>query len=135
MEYEAFEKIVAEEFQKAIPERFMSRIHNVEFLIEDEPSEEVRRLEKLEGDETLLGLYRGISLNQRGSDYGIGMVMPDTITLYRVPILQEAEVLGGGETWIRTIVRETIWHEVAHYFGFDEHAVNVREEEGTNRSH
>lgn len=134
MDQEAFEKLVAEEFPKAIPERFAARIHNVEFLVEDEPSEEIRRLEGLAEGETLLGLYRGISFDQRGSEYGIGMVLPDTITLYRLPLLEEADALGGGEENVRRAVRETIWHEVAHYFGFDERSVNAREDGGTNRS-
>lgn len=134
MSQEEFERIVAEEFPNAIPERFAKRIHNVEFLVEDEPSEEVRHLEGLEDGETLLGLYRGISLDQRGGQYGIGMHMPDTITLYRLPLLEEAQALGGGEEGLRRAVRETIWHEVAHYFGFDEYSVKAREEDGSNHS-
>jgi len=30
-------------------------------------------------------------------------------------------------------VRETIWHEVGHYFGLEEEPINEREGEGTNR--
>lgn len=135
MNEEAFERIVAEEFTRAIPERFAKHIRNVEFIIEDEPSDDVRAAEHLSEGETLLGLYRGISLDMRGGEYGVGMTMPDTITLYRLPLLEEAEALGGTEEALRRAVRETIWHEVAHYFGFDEHAVNTREEGGTNRSH
>lgn len=134
MEQEAFEKLVAEEFEKAIPDRFSARIHNVAFLIEDEPSEEVRQEERLSDGDTLLGLYRGVSLDRRGSDYGLGATMPDTITLFRLPILAEATEQGGGEQAIRRVLRETIWHEVAHYFGFDEEAVGRREDEGQNFS-
>lgn len=134
MEQELFEKLVAEEFEQAIPERFVAHIHNVAFLVEDEPSEDVRRAEALGPGDSLLGLYRGVSLDRRGSDYGLGATMPDTITLYRLPILAEAAEQGGGEEAVRRVLRETIWHEVAHYFGFDEHAVEQREDEGRNFS-
>lgn len=108
-----------------IPEKFRKRIRNVAILIEDEPSEEVRKQEGLSEDETLLGLYQGIPNTARGDSYGIGPTMPDTITLFRVPIEEEA---GGIPEEIRRVVAETIWHELAHYFGMDEDEVRLREE-------
>lgn len=108
-----------------IPEKFRKRIRNVAILIEDEPSEEVRKQEGLSDDETLLGLYQGIPNIARGDSYGIGPTMPDTITLFRVPIEEEA---GGIPEEIRRVVAETIWHELAHYFGMDEDEVRLREE-------
>lgn len=108
-----------------IPEKFRERIRNVAILIEDEPSEEVRKQEGLSEDETLLGLYQGIPNTARGDSYGIGPTMPDTITLFRVPIEEEA---GGISEEIRRVVAETIWHELAHYFGMDEDEVRLREE-------
>ncbi len=122
----------------AMPEKFSSKIENLALLIEDEPDEETRRLEGLEGEETLLGLYRGIPLTERGSEYGVGGVLPDTITLYRLPILDEALQLTDDHTNdfrknVAKVVRETIWHEVGHYMGLDEHPINEREAEGTNR--
>lgn len=108
-----------------IPEKFRERIRNVAILIEDEPSEEVRKQEGLSEDETLLGLYQGIPNTARGDSYGIGPTMPDTITLFRVPIEEEA---GGIQEEIRRVVAETIWHELAHYFGMDEDEVRLREE-------
>lgn len=119
--------MVAEELPHAIPEGFQSRIKNIAFIIEGEPSGEVRRLENLAPDETLLGYYRGISLALRGENYGIGATLPDTITLYRIPIMKAAEEEGGEEETIRRVIRDTIWHEVAHHFGFDEYEVSRRE--------
>lgn len=115
-----------EEGVRAIPERFRDKIRNVAILLEDEPSREVRTREGLEHDETLLGLYQGIPLSLRGDGYGIGPTMPDTITLYRIPILEEAQ---GNLTAVARVVRETIWHEFGHYFGLDEGAVREREHE------
>ncbi|HEY4507838.1 MAG TPA: metallopeptidase family protein [Candidatus Paceibacterota bacterium] len=125
-----FEAVVRDEFPRAVPEKFRSLVKNVAFLVEEEPDEETRKLEGLEGEDTLLGLYRGVPLAERGSDYGIGeLALPDTVTLYRLPILDEAEDLGGGEDAVRRVVRETIWHEVAHHFGLDEREVEAREDE------
>ncbi len=126
-----FERVVAEEWPKAVPEKFRARVRNVEVLVEDEPSDEVRRAEGLEEGETLLGLYTGIPLTERGSEYGVGATMPDTITLYRLPILDEAAETGGD---VRAVVRDTLWHECAHYFGMEEHDVRHREDSGTNTS-
>ena len=127
-----FEQMALEEW-KRVPERFRNRIENVALLIEDEPDAEVRKEEELRDGETLLGLYRGIPLVLRGSEYGVGMTLPDTITLYRLPILEEAEDMDRAfRDAVRIVIRETIWHEVAHYFGFDEESVEKREDEGTN---
>ncbi len=108
----------------AIPEQFRDKIHNVAILLEDEPSREVRRRERLRPHETLLGLYHGIPLPSRGEGYGVGMTLPDTITLYRFPILDEA---GGDPVRAAEVVRDTIWHEYGHYFGLDEAEVRQRE--------
>jgi len=96
-------------------------------------AERARSLLYLQRDYVRRG-FSVFAFDLRGGEYGIGMTMPDTITLYRLPLLEEADALGGGEEGLRRAVRETIWHEVAHYFGFDERAVNAREEDGTNRS-
>ena len=131
-EYE-FEQIAEGEWAR-MPERFKREIVNVALLIEDEVSDEIRTLEGLEAGDTLLGLYQGIPLTERGSEYGVGMTMPDTITLYRLPILEEAEEMDRAfRDAVRIVVRETLWHEVGHYFGLPEHEVNEREDEGTNR--
>jgi len=137
MDEREFEAIAKAEWD-AMPSKFASKVHNLALLIEDEPSEEVRKLEHLEGEETLLGLYRGVPLIERGSEYGIGPTLPDTITLYRLPIIDEALELTDDHTSdfrknVVKVVRETIWHEVGHYMGLDEQPINEREAEGTNR--
>ena len=150
-----FEKMVAKEWPHAVPEKYRALIKNVVFLVEDEPSGEVRAREGLEDDETLLGYYQGIPHTARGDMYGVGATMPDTITLYQVPIEEEAREMAKTSRkrdvrpWatdkeraspthptsdafreaLRQVVRETIWHEVAHHFGFDEDAVRLKEDE------
>jgi len=116
MTREEFEKLIEAEFEKAIPEKFRPHIKNVAFLVEDEPSAQVRAQEGLHAGETLLGLYHGIPHTERGDNYGIGMTLPDTITLFQKPI----ENTGGDRKKIKHIIKETIWHEVGHHFGLSD---------------
>ena len=123
MERREFEELVSEGFA-LLPDWVRKKIKNAAILVEDEPSAEVRALEALEEDETLLGLYQGIPLSARGENYGVGMTMPDTITLFQRPI-EECAKQDGIE--IRKVIADTIWHEFAHHFGMDEKEVRDRE--------
>ena len=138
MTREEFEQLVEQEFPNAIPEKFRPHIKNVAFLVEDEPSPEVRKREGLTQEETLLGYYHGIPTPMRGDWYGMGTTMPDTITLFQKPIEEQAHELEHSNILqnvrisytdlVRKIIRETIWHEVAHHFGFDENQVQQKEQ-------
>lgn len=125
MQYEEFETLIEEGFEK-LPQWVREKIKNVAILVEDEPSPEVRERERLGDDETLLGYYQGIPLTERGEQYGVGVTMPDTITLYRLPIIQAAE---EDNLPVAQVITETIWHEFFHYFGADEAEVQRRERE------
>lgn len=122
---EEFERLVEEGFEQ-LPEWVRENIKNVALLVEDEPSAEDREMQGLSDDETLLGLYKGIPLSERGEHYGVGMTMPDTITLYQIPIEQAAE---EDRLPVAQVIAETIWHEFAHHFGMDEHEVRAREQQ------
>lgn len=117
-----FERLVREGFDR-LPERVRSKIKNVALLVEDEPSLFTRKQEGLRPEETLLGLYHGIPLTERGESYG--MALPDTITLYQNPIEQAAK---EDSMDVRDVVADTIWHEYAHHFGMDEPTVRTREQ-------
>lgn len=137
MDEREFSALVESEWD-AMPDKFKQHVENVALLIEDEPSQELRTLEGLSEHETLLGHYHGIPNTERGAGYGVGGTLPDTITLYRLPILEEAQELTDDHTgqfkkYVAQVVRDTLWHEVGHYMGFDEHHVREREDEGTNR--
>ncbi|MDB5194967.1 MAG: hypothetical protein JWO84_151 [Parcubacteria group bacterium] len=139
MSPEEFEALVGKTWDE-MPLHFKARVENVALLIEDEPSAQLRKEEHLGPHDTLLGLYHGISAIERGAGYGIGGTLPDTITLFRLPLLEEAhELLHERSETLRTMqealaeaVRETLWHEVGHYFGLSEHEIDEREGEGTN---
>lgn len=133
MESEEFETLVLEAYEK-LPEWARKKVDNVALIIEDEPSEEVRAEHNLAHDETLLGHYHGIPVTARGEEYG-GMVMPDTITIFREPILDAADAdcpLDATDEefveHVRKVVDETVWHEYAHYLGLDEEEVRHRED-------
>ena len=124
MPREEFEKLIEEGYEQ-LPQWVREKIKNVAVLVEDEPSDEDRETEGLGDDETLLGLYKGIPLSARGEGYGVGMTLPDTITLYQAPIEEAAEEDGMP---VAQVIAETIWHEFAHHFGMDEHEVREREQ-------
>lgn len=123
MPHEEFEALIEKGYER-LPEWVRAKISNVAILVEDEPSEEVRIREALGEDETLLGYYQGVPLTARGEGYGVGVVMPDTVTLYRWPI-EDAAAEDGLP--VEQVIAETIWHEFAHHFGMDEDAVRHRE--------
>ncbi len=124
-----FEDLVAEAFE-SLPEKFKKQVKNLALIVEDEPAPEILKERGLSGTETLLGLYTGIPLTERGDQYGIGSVLPDTIHIYKLPI---EHICGGDPEKIKKEVFDTVWHEVAHYFGFEEKDVARREAEGTNK--
>lgn len=141
MKRQQFEKLVAEGYEQ-LPQWVREKIKNVALLVEDEPSQEDRDAEGLGDDETLLGLYKGIPLSARGEEYGVGMTLPDTITLYQLPIedaareerlrlnlnLDNNDLRSRYMEIVQKVVAETIWHEFAHHFGMDEHEVRDREQ-------
>ena len=104
-----FDKLV-EKAMSVIPARFRRRLDNVAFIVEAEPPQP-----------GLLGLYQGRPLpRRRTSD---SFTLPDRITLYQGP----HERLARDRRDLVRLVRETLWHEVAHYFGMDERQVRLAE--------
>jgi predicted Zn-dependent protease with MMP-like domain len=121
---EQFEQLV-EQAVARIPERFKSHLENVAFLVADEPSrEQLAAGGLLHGHATLLGLYEGIPLPRRGNGYN--GVAPDVITVFRRP----HEWAARNEIELARMVHQTVWHEVAHYFGLGHGAIRELEERG-----
>ena len=97
-----FEELVADALD-SLPEELGRIMDNVWVTVEDDSPE---------GD--LLGLYDGVPLTERG-EYG-GLVMPDRITIFRLPICETADT----DEEVVDAVRTTVIHEVAHHFGIDD---------------
>ena len=70
------------------------------------------------GPPGLLGLYQGIPLTSRRSDYA--GVPPDRITIYR----REICAICQTEHEVADQVRRTVIHEIAHHFGIDDHRLS-----------
>jgi predicted Zn-dependent protease with MMP-like domain len=62
----------------------------------------------------LLGIYEGVALTERTSNYG--GVLPDRITIYQDAILD----ICDDEDDVVHEVAVTVVHEVAHHFGIDD---------------
>lgn len=120
---ENFERVAGEMYDK-LPEWIRSRVKNVAIIIEDTVDTETVRDMELESHMDLLGLYRGVPQTERSVT--AGFELPDTITLYRMPILEEAEISGKP---VEDVIYETLWHEIAHHFGLGEDDVQRREQE------
>jgi len=120
MTIERFEKLVNEGI-RAIPKRFLEKLENVDIVIEDEPTP--YQLRKLGARKNLLifGLYEGVPKTKR---WGYGQVLPDKITIFKNSI---EKVARQSESVIKEIVRNTVWHEIAHHFGLDEKKVRELE--------
>ncbi|WP_375490142.1 metallopeptidase family protein [uncultured Jatrophihabitans sp.] len=96
-----FEQLVADALD-SLPADFRRLISNVQVVVE--PGD----------DPHLLGLYQGVPLTERTSDYSA--VLPDKITIFQDAICARA----GGEQEVVDEVRTTVVHEVGHHFGIDD---------------
>jgi predicted Zn-dependent protease with MMP-like domain len=112
-----FEKLVGEALDE-LPRRFRRRLRNIAVVVESEPSQELLEEMGLWPDRTLLGLYQGIPLIKRGFSYG--NVLPDCITIFQKPI--EAMCRTADE--IKQAVKDTVVHEIGHYFGLDDEQID-----------
>ncbi len=115
-----FEKIV-EEGIHAVPEKFLRKLDNVAIVIDDEPTPAQKKKMGIHPGWTLFGLYEGVPQVSRGANYSA--VPPDKITIFQKPIEGEA----ADEEDVKKMVRDTIWHEIAHHFGMDESRVRQAE--------
>jgi predicted Zn-dependent protease with MMP-like domain len=108
-----FEALV-ERALRTLPRRFKEKIANVAIVVEDWADDETLRELGIEPPDTLYGLYRGIDLTHRDTSYG--NVLPDTIHIYQGPI--EEDCADAAE--MDELVRDTVIHEIGHYFGLDD---------------
>lgn len=114
-----FEQVV-DEALNSLPKRFADLVHNVAISVEEEPTDEDLAFDDGEDEEDgepyeLLGIYRGVALTDRAFD-GQPM-LPDEIAVFRGPINRFARSRQEAVEEIR----ETVIHELGHYFGLDEH--------------
>jgi len=89
-----------------LPPHIAAALENIAVVVEDENPE----------DPDLFGLYHGVPLPERGD---MGGVLPDKISVYRIPL--EESFPDPGD--LREEIRITVLHELGHYFGLDEERI------------
>ena len=120
MSPQEFDRLVQGAYAR-IPGQFRRRLRNVAMIVEAEPSAEQLAKARVGHGATLLGLYEGRPLTERSVFESISM--PDRITIFQGP----HERMARNETHLKKLVEDTVWHEVAHYFGMDEGQVRAAE--------
>ncbi|KAA0021377.1 metallopeptidase family protein [Antrihabitans cavernicola] len=103
-EFDPFEAAI-DDALNSLPHGLREAINNVEIVVEDEPPY----------GQPLLGLYRGVPLPRRSSNYG--GVLPDKISIYRGPLTRLAR--GDADRLHREVKHVTL-HEIAHHFGISD---------------
>jgi predicted Zn-dependent protease with MMP-like domain len=110
MKREHFTKVV-EEALDSLPQEFRNRIRNVAVLVEGFPTNQPR---PKPGKRLLLGVFHGVPTTKKSIfDLPSG---PDHIVLYQKNI----EAVCSTEAEVRHQIRQTVIHELGHYFGLDE---------------
>jgi predicted Zn-dependent protease with MMP-like domain len=120
MQREEFEKLVKESVLE-LPGKIRQKMENVAIVIEKIPTEEQLRKTGIRYGGSLLGLYEGVPQTKWGR--GFGMILPDKITIFQEPI----ENIASTPAKIKELVKNTVWHEIAHHFGFSEKGVRKLE--------
>lgn len=120
-----FEELVSKSLDE-LPKKYISRLDNVAIVVEDEPTHDQLQKLHLHHGQTLFGLYEGIPLTKRGSNYSL--VLPDKITIFKLPI--EASVHDHHQ--LKEQIKHTLWHEIAHFFGLDHDRIHKLD--GTTRN-
>jgi predicted Zn-dependent protease with MMP-like domain len=119
-----FEALVARALRR-LPRTFKAKVANIAVVVEDWPDDETLDDLGIEPPDTLYGLYRGVDITHRDSSYG--NVLPDVITIYQGPIEEDCE----SAEEMAELVRDTVMHELGHYFGLDDETMHrIEEDEG-----
>jgi predicted Zn-dependent protease with MMP-like domain len=103
MDPQRFDELVSDALD-LIPPALAAAMDNVVVLVEEHHPQ----------DDELLGLYEGVALTERDSDYSGSL--PDAITIYRETLLDVCD----SEEEVVEEVAITVIHEIAHHFGIDD---------------
>lgn len=106
-----FEKLVSSALS-SFPKRLRDAISNVEIVVENSPRKHHANEIEIGNKGLLLGLYEGIPQTQWGRTQS--GVLPDKITIFK----QSIESLATNDDSLKELVRDVVWHEIGHHFGF-----------------
>jgi predicted Zn-dependent protease with MMP-like domain len=121
VERRAFDALVADALA-GIPSQFREALANLAISVESEPARSLLREMEIEPPDTLLGLYQGTPLTERGASYG--NALPDRILLFQGPLERASE----DQDDLIVAIGETLIHEIGHYFGLSEEEIEDIEE-------
>jgi len=126
MTQEDFEKLVRQALA-GLPEKIRQKMENVAICVEKRPTPEQLRKTGIKYGGLLLGLYEGVPQTAWGK--GFGQILPDKITIFQESI----ENFASTPEAIKELIKNVVWHEVAHHFGFSERGVRILEEKRKKR--
>jgi predicted Zn-dependent protease with MMP-like domain len=115
-------ELLVERALRRLPRRFRERLENIAVVVEDWADDDTLEDMGIEPPDTLYGLYHGTDLTRRDTTYG--NVLPDVITIYQGPIQEDCVTVEDMEE----LVRDTVIHEVGHYFGLDDERLEELED-------
>ena len=113
---------LAERALAEIPAVLRDQIDGVAIIVEELADDDILDDMEISSAFDLQGLYRGTPLGERST--GDIARLPDQIFLYRQAILLEWIELGED---LYRLVRNVLWHEIAHHFGFSDADIEALE--------
>lgn len=122
---ETFDALITKAMDE-LPQEYITGLNNVAILYADEPDDYQKENSHLHEHNILLGLYEGIPLTKRGTNYTF--VLPDKITLFKLPILSVVQ----NEEELFEQIKRTLWHEIAHFYGLDHTNIHALEDQKRN---
>ena len=110
---------LAEAAVAALPDWALKAAGPFLLRVEDFAPQEVLDDLGIEDPFELTGLYDGVALTERRHDDLPGP--PDTVWLYRRPILDEW--IDRGDVTLEALVAHVLVHEMAHHFGWSDERI------------
>ena len=100
-----------------LPDPFRQALENVAIVVEEWPPDWLLDELGVPPEGTLYGFYHGVPLPERS--VSLSGNLPDKISIYRGPLQEDFPRAAE----LRRQIRVTLLHEIGHYFGMDEEAL------------